>query len=129
MAEKIITFENLNIDANLFFLGSDEEIERAEAKEEQRAQEIRKLIFSRDFIALEYYTEKGARRILHHSTRNGVLFQLSYIASDGVPVMHENYITTAGENDGCYIGSENELLRHFVNETLDSDLTARILTA
>ena len=94
MKEKIISFESLNIDPCYAFICSDEEIEAAERKEAARAEELKAVFFAPDFIAAEHRTESGAREILHRSTRPGVYFQLSYIAADGVPTLHENYIKT-----------------------------------
>lgn len=122
MKQSEITLQSLDIDCNLYFFGTDEEIEAAEKKEEARAAELEKIIFSDSFRALEYYTTYGSRIILHHSTRPGVDFQLSYIAADGVPTMHENYYT----ND---TRSKKELLKHYVDATIDEDITARLLTA
>lgn len=129
MKESTITFENLNIEPTVYFLGTDEEIEEAERKEAQRAEDIKRVVLSPDFIALEYYTEKGARRILHHSTRKGVLFQLSYIDADGIPSMHENYIRTGKDAVNQSIGSLDDLTRHFINQTLRKNITTHILTA
>lgn len=129
MKESTIIFENLNIEPTVYFLGTDAEIEEAERKEAQRAEDIKRVVLSPDFIALEYYTEKGARRILHHSTRKGVLFQLSYIDADGIPSMHENYIRTEKDAIPQYIGSLDELTKHFTDESYFSDLKARVLTA
>ena len=129
MKESTITFENLNIEPTVYFLGTDEEIEEAERKEAQRAEDIKRVVLSPDFIALEYYTEKGARRILHHSTRKGVLFQLSYIDADGIPSMHENYIRTEKDAVNQSIGSLDDLTRHFINQTLRKNITTHILTA
>lgn len=122
MKQSEIIFRSLDIDCNMYFFGADEEINAAEQKEAKRAAEIERLIFSDSFRALEYYTTYGSRIILHHSTRPGIDFQLSYIAADGVPTMHENYYT----ND---TRSKKELLKHYVDATIDEDITARLLTA
>ena len=122
MKQTELFFASLEIDPCLFFLGSDEEIEAAEKKENERAAELEKIIFSGDFRALEYRTTYGSRIILHHSTRPGVDFQLSYIAADGVPTMHENYYI----NDSR---SRENLLRHYINKTLQKDIKAQLLTA
>lgn len=122
MKQREIILKSLEIDCNLYFFGTDEEINAAEQKEAERAAELEKIIFSANFRALEYCTTYGSRIILHHSTRPGVDFQLSYIAADGIPTMHENYYT----ND---TRSKKELLRHYVNATIDEDITARLLTA
>lgn len=131
MKESMHIFPALNIPPALFFTGSDEKITEAEEKEAARADELRNIFFSPDFFAAEYTTESGARQILHHSTRPGVLFQLSYIGADGVPTMHENYINIGG--DPWKLGSIEsaaELLRHFVNvSSHKTPLSLRVVTA
>ena len=95
-----------------------------------RAEELKAVFFAPDFIAAEHRTESGAREILHRSTRPGVYFQLSYIAADGVPTMHENYIKTEEKQTapGC-IDSESELYNHFICYNLDENISFRVLTA
>lgn len=128
MKENIITFESLNIDPCYAFIFSDEEIEAAERKEEERAEELERVFFAPGFIAAEYKHKSGAREILHRSTRNGVYFQLSFIAADGVPTMHENYIKVDHPHPvNQAIESKSDLLRHFVR--LDTDITLKVLTA
>jgi len=110
-------FEPLRIEPALYFRGTDEEIERAQEAEEAAAEALKTIIYAPDFSALEIrkeYPRGTAREILHHSTRHGVLFQLSYIDPDGVPAMHENYIQTAPEAVPEAIHEENDLLRHLV---------------
>lgn len=124
---KNVLLKSLNINPVLFFLGTDEEIKEAEEKEARRAAEIEKIIFSPDFIAARYYTEKGATRILHHSTRPGVGFQLSYIDSDGIPAMHENFIKTSPDHVQENIQDKNHLLKHFVDITLTENLNLEIV--
>lgn len=130
MKENIITFKSLDIDPCYAFIFSDEEIEAAERKEAERAAEIERVFFAPGFIAAEYKHESGAREILHRSTRPGVYFQLSYIAADGVPTMHENYIKTEEKQTapGC-IDSESELYNHFICYNLDESISFRVLTA
>lgn len=129
MTEKKITIDALNIDPAIYFSGAEEDIQNAEKIEAARAAEIERLVFCPSFLAMEYRTHHGARRILHHSTRPGVAFQLSYIDADGVPSMHENYIRTGEKADGAHIGNRAELLRHYVNQTLRKDITLTILSA
>ena len=110
-------FEPLKIDPVLYFRGTDEEIERAEKAEETAAEALKAIIYAPGFKALEIrktYPSGTAREILHHSTRHGVLFQLSYIDPDGVPAMHENYIQTAPDAVPEAIHEERDLLRHIV---------------
>lgn len=110
-------FEPLHIKPVLFFRGTPEEIERAENAEEAAAEAIKTIIYAPNFSALEIrktYPRGTAREILHHSTRPGVLFQLSYIDPDGVPAMHENYIQTAPDAVPEAIHEERDLLAHFV---------------
>ena len=110
-------FEPLGIDPALYFRGTDEEIDRAQDKEETAAEALKAIIYAPDFSALEIlkeYPRGTAREILHHSTRPGVLFQLSYIDPDGVPAMHENFIQTAPDAVPESIHGERDLLAHFV---------------
>ena len=110
-------FEPLNIDTCIYFRGTDEEIERARIIEETANESIKAIIYAPSFQALEIrkqYPRGTAREILHHSTRRGVLFQLSYIDPDGVPAMHENYIQTAPDAVPEAIHEEGDLLRHIV---------------
>ena len=45
-----------------------------------------------DFQAAQYKVTDGRVRILSHSVRNNVDWQLSYIGSDDVPTMHSDYL-------------------------------------
>lgn len=110
-------FEPLRIDPCIYFRGTDAEIDRAQIKEETAAEALKAIIYAPGFKALEIRKERPtgtAREILHHSTRHGVLFQLSYIDPDGIPAMHENYIQTAPEAVNEAIHDERELLRHII---------------
>lgn len=130
MKQTQLFFDSLKINPTIYFWGTDREIEEAEEKEAIRAAELEKVLFSDDFLALELTRESGAREILHHSTRKGVFFQLSYIASDGVPTMHENYIRTdEPTTDGARVEGKETLLRHYVNATLQKSRTFELLTA
>ena len=125
--KKHITLESLNLNTNIYFFGTDEAIEEAERKEAKQAETVAVIISAPGFIALEYKTESGARRILHRSTRSGVFWQLSYIAADGVPTMHENFLNT--DESSRNAEPLRELLRHFVTLTLDRPQDLTILTA
>lgn len=122
-----ITLKSLDINPNIYFFGTNEAIEAAERKEQVQADIIKNIISAPDFIALEYRTKSGARRILHRSTRCGVLWQLSYIAADGVPTMHENYISIGRTEEHTHTAAE--LYRHFVNLTLNTAQELTILNA
>lgn len=114
---KTYHFEPLHIDPAVYFRGTDEEIERSQIKEETAAEALKAIIYAPGFSALEIRKERPtgtAREILHHSTRHGVLFQLSYIDPDGVPAMHENYIQAAPDAVNEAIHDERDLLRHIV---------------
>ena len=50
------------------------------------------LIHRDDFQAAQYSTPEGSQRILHHSPRDGVDWQLSYVAPDGIPTMHGDFL-------------------------------------
>lgn len=117
----------LNIDDCIAFFGNDEEIEKAENLESDRMSEIEKIIFDPTFKAMEYTNSWNQRRILHHSTRQGVLFQLSYIDADGVAAMHENYIQTSDRHIDECIHDKRELLRHFMLNSNHNDMTLTIL--
>ena len=128
MREEITTLAPLNISNTVYFLGTEAEQEEAEAKETARAAELAQIITAPDFIALEYFNSYGQRRILHHSTRRGVMWQLSYIDPDGVPAMHENYISTGGDPyEVGHINTESQLYRHFIHAGNSNPLTIRIL--
>lgn len=125
--KKNLTLKSLDINPNIYFFGTDEAIEEAERKEEEQAAAVSAIISAPDFIALEYKTETGAKRILHRSTRPGVFWQLSYIAADGIPTMHENFNNTDESTRNA--APIRELLRHFVTLTLDRPQDLTILTA
>lgn len=131
MKENIKTFEPLKIDFNIYFLGTEEEQEEADAKQASRAAELETIIFSPDFIAAEYVNTWNQRRILHHSTRDGVIYQLSFIDPDGVPAMHENYINdgTGNPDEVGKIHNKSELIQHFINNSNNNPLTLHILSA
>ncbi len=114
---KTYHFDPLKIDPCIYFKGTDAEIDSARKQEETAAEALKAIIYAPGFKALEIRKERPtgtAREILHHSTRPGVLFQLSYIDPDGVPAMHENYIQTAADAVHEAIHDERELLRHIV---------------
>jgi hypothetical protein len=130
MKDYYINFTPLNIAPDYFFTASDEEIEQTEKREEERAREFERLFFAPDFLAAEYITASGARRILHHSTRAGVLFQLSYLNAEGLPTMHENYFTTDETPETVTNKrAKIELLKHYTARTYREPLTLRIITA
>ena len=119
MTDNYIIFDNLKIDYNIFFLGTEEEQNEAIQKETERAEELKKIFFARNFCAAEYTEKNGSRHILHHSTRNGVLYQLSYIAPDGIPTSHQN------------IKEDNikDLLNHFIYYNSRHALKLHIITS
>lgn len=131
MKETYKTLQPLNIDYTIFFLGTEAEQAEAEATEAARLEEIKSIITAPGFTACEYFNEYGQRRILHPSTRPGVVYQLSYIDADGVPAMHENFIndgTGNPENVGS-INSAGDLYRHFLLQSNSRALRLHILTA
>ncbi len=123
-----VCFSSLDVDHLIFFHGTDDEIEAAEKKENARAEELSRLIEGDDFVAFEYVDDNGSRQILHPSTREGVKWQLSYIASDGIPSMHENYGRTDEKEHDYAIHPVRELLRHFVNMNLRHPLNLTVMT-
>ena len=125
MREEKKTIKSLNIDPALFFLGTEEEINEAEEKEARRGEEIKKLVTSTGFLALEYNAEHGQQVVLHSSPRRGARYQLSYIDADGEACGHENFIAT-GEELNEAIHTAAELWRHFTDLTTNKDLTLTI---
>lgn len=126
--ESVRTFPKIDISPDVYFLGTDAEIEDAERLEAERAEEFGRLFFSPSFVACEYVKESGARRILHRSTRPGVMFQLSFIAPDGVPTMHQNYIKTGSDAVPEAIHTGSDLLQFFASENIGEIISLRILT-
>lgn len=131
MTDKYLTFEPLQIDFNIYFLGTEEEQEEADQKQATRAADIERVIFAPGFIACEYVNSWSQRRILHPSTRPGVIYQLSFIDPDGVPAMHENYINdgTGNPDEVGKIHDRADLIRHFINNNNENPLTLHILSA
>ena len=128
MREETTTLAPLHISNTVFFKGTEAEQAEAEAKETARAAELAAIITAPDFIALEYINSYGQRRILHRSTRHGVMWQLSYIDPDGVPAMHENYVDIGGDPyEVGHINTESQLYRHFIHAGNSDPLTIRIL--
>ena len=123
------SFDAMNISELLPFHGTDDEIKAAEIMERQRESDIEKIIFQPGFIAMAYTTESGQTRILHRSTRPGVMFQLSYIDADGIPAMHENYIETTPDHVDEAIHDKPELLKHYRQYSNRHDLSLEIITA
>ena len=124
-----ILFQSLDIDPTIYFTGSNKEIEEAEKKEARQAARIEKIISRPDFQQLTYTTAAGAIRSLHRSTRPGVMFQLSYIDPDGVPAMHENYISEGADPEKVgQIHTKKELIKHFVNQTFRKSITCELIT-
>ena len=119
-------FESLDVAPDVYFRGTEEQIAEAQAKEDQRKQEFRDIINNETFMALEYTLPDGRKQILHRSARDGVGFQLSYIGSDGIPTMHENYIRTGNTSVNEAVHSEEELLNHLVRENLRKPLPMTI---
>jgi len=131
MKDYKITLQPAKIDYLCYFLGTEEEQKTADERKKARAEELKRVIFAPGFIACEYFNEYGQRRILHRSTRPGVIYQLSYIDADGVPAMHENYINdgTGNPYDVGSIHDERELLQHFIHNSNEKTLNLHILTA
>lgn len=124
-----ILFQSLDIDPALYFTGSNKEIEEAEKKEARQAAKLERIIFSDCFQQLTYTNHAGQIRSLHRSTRPGIMFQLSYIDSDGVPAMHENFIQTCTIYGVGAIHSRKDLIQHFINQTLKKSITCELITA
>ena len=127
--KRTIKLKAIGIDPCIWFFGTDEEIAKAEKKEARQAARIEKIISRPDFQQLTYTTAAGAIRSLHRSTRQGVMFQLSYIDPDGVPAMHENFIQTRTIYGVGAIHSRKDLIQHFINQTLKKSITCELITA
>jgi len=113
-------FKKFNIEPEIFFLGSDEEIEAAENQEAARAAELEKVLLNNSMVY--YTTSQGQKRYLHRSTRKGVAYQLSYEGSDGLPIMHENYIKTSDDHIDAAIGTKEDLIKHYIDQLYVDDL-------
>ena len=122
------SFEAMNISELLPFHGTDEEIAAAKIIEENRESEIEKIIFQPGFKVMAYITESGQTRVLHKSTRPGVMFQLSYIDADGIPAMHENFIETAPDHVDEAIHSKKDLIRHYSRYSNRHNLILEVIT-
>lgn len=86
-----VTIPPINYDPDVFFAGTKEEQKayRRACVENMRAWSA--IINNPRFAALEFVTEIGNKYILHHSTRDGIDFQLSSIAPDGFANCHTDY--------------------------------------
>lgn len=124
MTKEKQTLKSLNIKPDLFFTGTDEEIEKAEEQETRRNEEIKELVTSTGFLALEYTTAHGQRVILHGSTRPWARFQLSFLDADGIPAGHKSFIETDGSGAAH---TAAELWEHFTSLTRNKDLTLTVL--
>lgn len=127
--KRTIKLKSMDIDPKIYFFGTDEEIAKAEQTEARQAARIERIISRPDFQQLTYTTATGAIRSLHRSTRPGVMYQLSYIDSDGVPAMHENFIQTCTIYGVGAIHSRKDLIQHFINQTLKKSITCELITA
>ena len=74
----------------VFFFGTDAEINEAEQEEAEAIRKVWEIVTASDFCALKVKRSGAGAYILHRSTRSGVAFQLSVISSDGIPAYHEN---------------------------------------
>ncbi len=96
---------------DVYFTGTDEEIKAAEQKEEEIKDFFKGIIEDDEFLALRYYKDgyKNGNHeiILHHSTRPGIKYQLSFLDNDG-PIMHQNYVE--GQDDKLYTDLMNDTL-------------------
>lgn len=124
-----MTLSSLNLARDLYFKGTDAEIEAGEKKLAQREREMKDIIESDDFTALMLKNKAGGRyEILHPSTRKGIRFQLTYYGNDGEPSMHESYGKTGGPVDEREnVHSMDELYRHYADMSYDSDLKLQVL--
>lgn len=96
---------------DVYFTGTEEEIKAAEQKEEEIKDFFKDIIEDDEFLALRYYKDgykNGDHEIiLHHSTRPGIKYQLSFLDNDG-PIMHQNYVE--GQDDKLYSDLMNDTL-------------------
>lgn len=75
---------------DIFFLGTDEEIEAAEKQDITAKAYVANIIHSKDFAGLMFKDSVGIDRLLTRSTRKEWDWQLSE-SRDGEPIGHENY--------------------------------------
>ncbi len=75
---------------DIFFLGTDEEIEAAERQDIEAKAYVANIIHSKDFAGLMFTDSIGMQRLLTKSTRAEWDWQLSE-SRNGEPVGHENY--------------------------------------
>ena len=75
---------------DIFFLGTDEEIEAAEKQEITAKAYVANIIHSKDFAGLMFKDSIGIDRLLTRSTRKEWDWQLSE-SRNGEPIGHENY--------------------------------------
>ena len=124
-----VTLPKLDIRRDVYFNGTEQEIDDAEQAMKQRKAEMKAIIEADDFTAMLLRDKEGGRyEILHPSTRPGVKYQLTYYAPDDIPSMHENYGRTDAENPvDEAIHSMDELYNHYANESLSKALNISVL--
>lgn len=121
-------FEQLNIDPTVYFTGTMDQIDAAEKSEEKRIQEFKDLIEQNKFMALEFMLPDGRTKILHHSTRAGIEWQLTDIGSDGVPQGHENFgLTGEKRTDEYAVHTMDELYRELLSYNINGAMNFNIM--
>lgn len=82
------------------------------------------LVRRMDFEAAQYTLWDGRERILSHSSREGIDWQLSYIGSDGIPMSHGSFI-----EDSHYDPMEGRSMKEMFHElSTDSSREAKEVT-
>ena len=122
-----VTLPSMDIDPAYAFKYGEQEQEEAENKIAERENAIKSIIQKNGLMGIQIRKPDGRMEILTPSTRQGVKWQLSYIGSDGVPNMHENYGQTSENHVNEAIHAEQELYHHFANMTMQNSVTMETL--
>lgn len=114
----------------IFHRNDDPEMAREAVKHDiqsHNADYIWKAIVNRqDFEAAEYRLWNGAVRILSKSSRDGIDWQLSYIAPDGIPTMHGDYLLPE-HYDSLRGHSMEELYRELSGDSHNHSISVTLL--
>lgn len=117
------TAPTIDIDSDVFFLGTEEEIADAEAQE-ARCKEFWDTLLQRPgFCGCQFESDgHGHMMYLTHSIRPGVYWQLSYFGCDGQANMHGDYAEKGEQNEARKIHSFENLLTTLSNFSIRQTL-------